>query len=105
MLWGYQLQFFMPPDFGGVNMKERSETIGFGAADMNEEIFTSSFHVDEWHKKIGMAEMTNHKYLTEKGDVEMTEWSTGHKIIVNFGDVDVTVENVTVSAKGYKIIL
>jgi hypothetical protein len=104
MLWGYQLQFFMNPDFGGVNIKERSEAIGFGATSMSEESFISTFHVDEWHKKIGMAEMVNHKYLTEKGDVEMTEWSTGDKIIVNFSAEDVIVENVTVPAKGYKIL-
>ena len=104
MLWGYQLQFFMNPDFGGVKMKERSEAVGFGATSMSEEVFISTYHVDKWHKKIGMAEMVNHKYLTEKGDVEMTEWSTGDKIIVNFSTEDVTIKNVMIPAKGYKIL-
>lgn len=86
MLWGYQLQFFMNPDFGNVRKKKRSHDGGFDASSMSEEVFVSTYHLDEWHKRIGMAEMVNHKYLTEKGDVEQTEWSTGDKIIVNFGD-------------------
>ncbi|MEE9432304.1 MAG: DUF5696 domain-containing protein [Melioribacteraceae bacterium] len=104
MLWGYQLQFFMSPIFGDINQKELSQKGGFDPSSMSEEEFVSTYHVDEWHKKIGMAEMVNHKYFTEKGDVEMTEWSTGDKIIVNFGGEDVTIDGVTIAAKGYKIL-
>jgi hypothetical protein len=104
MLWGYQLQFFMDPAFGGVNTKKRSQTVGFGANQMTEELFASTFHVDKWHAKIGMAEMTRHEFLTEDNNVESTEWSTGEKIIVNFGNLPFTVNGTIIAAKDFKIL-
>lgn len=56
MLWGYQLQFFMTPEFGGIRSGGGSEKTGFGANTMNETLFTSTYHVDEWHARIGASE-------------------------------------------------
>jgi len=104
MLWGYQLQFFMSPAFGGINPSAGSEKIGFGASEMNEEIFKSTFHVDEWHKKIALSEMTNHRILTDDGKVEETTFEPGGRIIVNFSDETRIVEGITLKGKSYKII-
>ena len=104
MLWGYQLQFFMQPQFGGIKTEEGREKIGFGANEMNEDLFKNTFHVDEWHKKIALSEMTDHKIVTDDGKVEMTTFSPGGSIICNFSNETRTVEGHTIKAGSYKII-
>lgn len=37
-------------------------------------------------KRIGFAEMMNHGWLTEDRSVQFTDWNTGDRVIVNFGD-------------------
>jgi len=46
--------------------------------------FKSSMQVDQWHGKIGLDEMTNHRYLDPDFLVEQTEFSSGASIIANF---------------------
>jgi hypothetical protein len=36
--------------------------------------------------RIGFAEMTNHGWLTPDRSVQFTDWNTGDRVIVNFGD-------------------
>jgi hypothetical protein len=103
MLWGYQLQFFMSPQFGGIKPADGHEKVGFGANAMDEEMFKSTFHVDEWHKKIALSEMTNHRILTEDGKVEETTFEPGGKIIVNFSNETRTIEGTTIKANSYVI--
>lgn len=104
MLWGYQLQFFINPAFGNIRQQNASETVGFGANAMSEELFTSSFHVDKWHEQTALAEMLTHEVLSEDGQVEATEFSSGQKIVVNFGDKPQEVLGKLIPATGYLIL-
>jgi len=85
MLWGYLAHFGIDPDW-----KE-------------EELFKSLSQVDEWHERIGTAEMTNHRFLTADFDVEETTFSTGNKIVCNFSDNPFSYEGKLVKAKSYLI--
>ncbi len=104
MLWGYQLQFFITPDFGNVKDSGDTEVVGFDATEMNEEIFRSTFEVDKWHKQIGMEEMTGHRFVSDDFQVEESVFGD-KKIIVNFSKTPRIVEGRNIPAMGYKIIL
>jgi hypothetical protein len=103
MLWGYQLQFFMTPRFGNINPGAPSERVGFGANDFSEELFKSTFHVDDWHKQTGTSEMLSHRFLADDFKVEETVFAPGKRIIVNFSDEDRIVEGIRVKKHGYII--
>ena len=47
--------------------------------------FASTFHVDAWHGKIGTDEMLAHAFLTADRSVEETVFSSGARIVCNFG--------------------
>lgn len=68
MLWGYLPHFSIRPGWD------------------QEELFRSLDHVDRWHERIGTAEMTDHRFLTDDYAVEQTTFSTGDRIICNFGE-------------------
>ena len=85
MLWGYLPHFFISPEWD------------------QEELFQSLDHVDQWHEKIGTAEMTDHQFLDENYTVEMTSFSTGETIICNFGDQPFTYKGETIEAGSYLI--
>ncbi len=87
MLWGYVLMFGLEGERWH-NQREQ---------------FLNTRHVDEWHARIGMAEMTNHRYLTEDLLVEQTEFSTGEAIIANFAPEPRQVDGVTIPSGGYII--
>lgn len=104
MLWGYHLHFFMRPQFGNIRPDADTETVGFGATEMTEELFNQSFHVDQWHEQIGDKEMLSHRFLSDDSQVEETVFETGLKIVVNFSSEKRQVENMTIPAQSYKII-
>jgi len=83
MLWGYLPHFFIAPEWN------------------QEELFQSLDHVDQWHEKIGTAEMTDHQFLDENFTVEQSTFSTGDKIICNFGDKPFDIEGMTVEPGSY----
>ncbi len=87
MLWGYVLLFGLE----GENWQRR------------REFFLNTRHVDEWNARIGTAEMTAHRYLTEDRLVEQTEFSTGESIIANFAPEARQVDSVTIPPGGYVI--
>jgi hypothetical protein len=39
-----------------------------------------------WAARIGFAEMTGHGWLTADRLVQFTDWNSGDRVIVNFGD-------------------
>jgi hypothetical protein len=86
MLWGYMPHFHIEPDWN------------------QEKLFKSLSHVDKWHERIGTAEMTNHRFLTEDFNIEETTFSTGDSIICNFGDKSFLYKGMTVKAKNYLIV-
>ncbi len=73
ILWGYHLTF----NFSSGDGMERYQ-----------KDFESTRMVDEWHAKIGTAEMTGHQFLTDDMMVEQSAFSTGDSVIVNFGQDD-----------------
>jgi hypothetical protein len=86
MLWGYLPHFFISPDWD------------------QEELFQSLDHVDKWHERIGLAEMTDHQFLDEEFMVEKTSFSTGDQIICNFSDQPFKYEGKVIKAKDYLIL-
>ncbi len=86
MLWGYLPHFFISPDWD------------------QEELFQALDHVDAWHEKIGLAEMTDHRFLDEDYKVEMTTFSTGDRIICNFSDQSFDYAGKQIEAKNYIIL-
>jgi hypothetical protein len=86
MLWGYLPHFFIAPDWD------------------QEELFQSLGHVDKWHERVGLAEMTDHQFLDEEYMVEKTTFSTGNQIICNFSDQPFTYEGKVIKAKDYLIL-
>jgi hypothetical protein len=89
MLWGYM-------KYWPVNSLAEWKT--------QREAFRTTLPEDDWHRKVGMADMTDHRYLTEDGLVEQTEFSTGHSAIVNFAGESRTVEGRTVPAEGFLLL-
>ena len=85
MQWGYMLHFFHRGDFN------------FGR-------FGESFHVDRWHERVAMAEMTGHQFLDDRMTVEKTEFSSGQAIICNFGEAPVSVEGLEIGGMDYRIL-
>ena len=58
--------------------------------------FESSFPVDEWHARVAAAEMVSHRYLSEDGEVERTEFANGLAVTVNFSGEPRSADGVVV---------
>ncbi|MBD3238941.1 MAG: hypothetical protein GF331_00040 [Chitinivibrionales bacterium] len=69
-----------------------------------EDEFKRTLAVDEWHRRVGMDEMTTHRYVTEDGLVEQTEFSSGVSVIANFADEPRTVEGKTVAGRSHVVL-
>ncbi|MFC2124052.1 DUF5696 domain-containing protein [Bacteroidota bacterium] len=85
MLWGYLPHFSINPGWD------------------QDELFTSIDHVDKWHEKVGMADMVDHKFLTNDLNVEQAEFSTGESIICNFSEDPVHIDGKLIKSGGYLI--
>jgi hypothetical protein len=49
--------------------------------------FVASYkNIASVRERIGFAEMVNHGWLTADRSVQFTDWDTGYRVIVNFGD-------------------
>ena len=69
-----------------------------------KDAFKASLHVDEWHARVGLDDMVNHRYLDEDGTVEQTEFSSGVSVIGNFGSEPFSSGKTTVQPGGYAIL-
>jgi len=98
MLWGYLLLFNVRPEWmaRGSNRFDKSLTAVHD--------FGSTFHVDDWHRQIATSEMTDHRFLSEDFNVEMTTFANGKAIICNFGDSPFLYKTKTIKPAGYLII-
>ncbi len=105
MLWGYMLLFAIKPEFGQIGDRSAEETIGFAATQMDEKIFSSTFHVDRWHEQIGMAAMVSHRFVNDNIELEETVFENGRRIIVNFGSEPQQVDGHMIRAQSYFIEL
>ncbi len=68
-----------------------------------EKAFKESLALDQLHARIGIDEMTDHKYLDD-GLVEQTEFSSGVSVIANFAEEPRTIDGKTIGPKGYTIL-
>jgi hypothetical protein len=68
-----------------------------------EEAFKASLALDDFHARIGMDEMVNHRYLQD-GLVEETEFSSGVRVIANFADEPRTVDGAEIPARGHLVL-
>ncbi len=99
MLWGYFLLFHMDPKWIAAANDSHFDTGQHGVT-----YFKSTFHVDGWHEKTGMSEMTSHRFLSDDFSVEMTEFGTGTAIICNFGTTPFSYRDKIIDPAGYLII-
>jgi len=60
--------------------------------------------VSPWLKQIAYDELVSHRFVSEDHKVQESVFSSGKKIVINFGDNDVTYEGKTIKAKGHLII-
>lgn len=70
--------------------------------EQEKPAFQATLPVDGWHARIGVDELTDHRYLSEDGLVERAEF-TSAAVIVNFAAEPRQVEGITVPALGYVI--
>ena len=64
--------------------------------------YVSSYsQVCSWLEKVALDEMTDHRFLTPDGKVQMSSFSSGKAIVVNFSDSDFVYDGKTVEARGY----
>ena len=89
MLWGYYTMWAVPGE-------DESR-------DGWKQGFRESLFVEDWHARIGLADMQNHRFLSEDYAVEETQFSDGSSIIANFAPESRTVEGITIAAGGFHI--
>jgi Glycosyl hydrolases related to GH101 family, GH129 len=56
------------------------------------EMLASYQRIHAVRQRIGFAEMVNHGWLTPNRGVQFTDWDTGDRVIVNFGEPTVAVD-------------
>jgi hypothetical protein len=89
MLWGYSLLYSVrSPE----QWEERSAT------------FAAGRDVLEWHGRVGLDEMTDHRFLSEDCLLEQTAFASGASIACNFSGEQREVDGRTVEAGGYVIL-
>jgi hypothetical protein len=103
MFYGNFLRFWVPETFGEGKDYMDDETVGWGNWHYTDREFKNTFHVDEWHGKIGMEEMTSHKFLSEDWKVEEVIYGDKYKMIVNFDDKERMVYGKKMKGYGYFI--
>lgn len=74
---------------------------GEGKAARWAPTFAASLPVDAWLERTGTADLYAHRYVTEDGEVEQTEFSSGQALLANFGDQPTSFEGQTVPAGGF----
>lgn len=57
-----------------------------------QEMLASYQRINSVRQRVGFAEMTNHGWLTPDRTVQFTDWDTGDRVIVNFGDQPFTTD-------------
>jgi len=52
-------------------------------------------------ERIGFAEMTNHGWLMPDRSLQFSDWGTGDRVIVNFGDWPIELDRDIVPARSF----
>jgi hypothetical protein len=71
--------------------------------DLYKERLKSTLQVDEWLRKVSLAEMVSHRFVASDFQVEETSFSTGDTIVVNFSSEERNVEGVRIPRYGYQM--
>jgi hypothetical protein len=87
LLWGYYTMWAVPGEEEG--------------RDGWKKGFAESLFVEDWHARIGLADMQSHRFLSEDFAVEETQFSDGSAIIVNFAPEPRQVEGITLAPGGH----
>lgn len=67
-----------------------------------EQTFIESYKkICPWLQKIGYDEMLSHSFITPDGKIQMSEFSSGNRVIVNFSDIDYVYEGQTVKNRSF----
>ena len=103
MLYGNFLRFWIPLEFGTDEEYKFSYLIGWGGGAYTEDDFKSTYHVDKWHQKIGLEEMTSHRFLTDDNKVEEAIYGDKYRIIVNFDENPRSVDGKKLKPFDYKL--
>jgi hypothetical protein len=101
MLYGDFLRFWAPVNFGGAEPYECDFVAGWGRWRYSEDEFKSTYHVDEWHARVGLEEMTSHSVLTEDGQVEETVYGDNLRMTANFSAEERVVDGRRLEPYGY----
>lgn len=73
--------------------------------DEYKNTFIDSYKkVCPWLQQIGYDELISHRFVTDDHKVQESVFSSGKKVVVNFGDTDVAFKGKTIKVKGYLII-
>jgi hypothetical protein len=59
-------------------------------------------NVCPWLQQIAYDEMVSHRFVTPDHKIQESVFSSGKKVVVNFGDSDVEIDGQTVKSKGFK---
>lgn len=89
MLWGYFLITW-------VSSADQVSSLGGRVA--------STKHVDDWFAQVATASMIDHRFLTDDESLEMSAFSTGDAIIVNFAPEPQPYDGIVVPGHGYKTL-
>ncbi|MDP2889098.1 MAG: DUF5696 domain-containing protein [Bacteroidota bacterium] len=54
-----------------------------------------------WLQQIAYDDLVSHRFVSSDHKVQESTFSSGKKIVVNFGDTDYSFEGKTIKAKGY----
>lgn len=72
--------------------------------DAFKNTFVESYkNVCPWLQQIAYDEMTNHKFITADGKIQESSFSSGKKVVVNFGDSDYLFNGKTVKSRSYLV--
>lgn len=66
-----------------------------------DDYVKSYAQVTPWLSQIAADELTDHRFITPDGKVQMSTFSSGKSIVVNFSDTDYDYEGKTIAARGY----
>ena len=66
-----------------------------------EQYVQSYNQVSPWLTQVAADELTDHRFITPDGKVQLSSFSSGKSIVVNFSDSDYVYDGKTIAARGY----
>lgn len=70
-----------------------------------KQTFIQSYNkVCSWLQKIGYDEMLSHSFITSDGKIQMSEFSSGNRVVVNFSDADYKYKGKIVKSRSFIVL-